>query len=54
MRDCSGLLGRLAALVASGDLMSPVGHEMPWGQIDDAAQRLTAQSVDGKIILNVN
>jgi NADPH:quinone reductase len=52
-RDCSSRLARLAGLVAAGDLKVPLAAVLPWADIDDAAARLTAQSVDGKIVLTL-
>ncbi|WP_394834997.1 zinc-binding dehydrogenase [Pendulispora rubella] len=52
--NCTPILARLAALVAHGQLKTPIDAELPWTEVATAAERLVAQNVHGKIVLNVS
>jgi NADPH:quinone reductase len=51
--DCRPMLTRLAELVTKGSLRIPICGELPWTRVIDAAEQLTQQKVDGKIVLSV-
>ena len=51
--NCRPMLTRLIELVAQGRLVPPIHQVQPWTKIADAAQQLTRQGVDGKIVLQV-
>lgn len=51
--DCTPILERLIGLVKEGSLRVPVDVELPWTRVDEAAERLVEQRVDGKIVLRV-
>ena len=51
--DCAPMLARLAELVRGRRLRPPLDAVLPWTDIDAAAERLTGQGVDGKIVLSV-
>ena len=46
-------LGRLAGLVASGQLRPRISIEAPWTQIADVAQQLLDRRFPGKAVLHV-
>jgi NADPH:quinone reductase len=52
--DCGPMLSRLVGLVDDGRLRVPIDDVLPWTGVGEAAERLTAQKVDGKIILLVD
>jgi NADPH:quinone reductase-like Zn-dependent oxidoreductase len=47
------MLTRLAELVTKGSLRIPICAELPWTRVINAAEQLTQQKVDGKIVLTV-
>ena len=51
--NCTPLLARLVDLVKQGRLHTPIHTELPWTNINEAAELLVQQRVNGKIILKV-
>lgn len=49
----TALLERLANMVATGQLRTPIDSELPWKDISKAVDKLMQQRVDGKIVLHV-
>ncbi|WP_212004729.1 zinc-binding dehydrogenase [Chitinophaga sp. HK235] len=53
MYPSTPLLDRLAAMVKTGSLQTPIDSEQPWTSISKAVDKLIQQQVDGKIVLYV-
>jgi NADPH2:quinone reductase len=51
--DCAPMLTRLAGLVRQERLHPPIDAVLPWTSVGEAAERLTGQHVDGKVVLEI-
>jgi len=51
--DCEPVLRRLAGFVRRGLLEPPIDAVLPWTEVAGAAERLAAQGVDGKVVLEI-
>ncbi|WP_246083402.1 zinc-binding dehydrogenase [Nonomuraea diastatica] len=52
--DCGPMLRRLVELVRQERLRPPIDAVVPWTSIGEAAERLSRQGVDGKIVVTID